>query len=130
MSATRFRLEIGGATLEGRLNTSKTAAAVAAACPIELQLSRCGDEYYGSCGVAAVAAADARDAMEVGEVAYWPPGQALCIFFGPTPASVGDEPRAASPVNPLGSIDGERSQVIAALAALPGNVAARLTLTD
>ena len=68
--------------------------------------------------------------MEVGEVAYWPPGQALCIFFGPTPASVGDEPRAASPVNPLGSIDGERSQVIAALAALPGNVAARLTLTE
>ena len=69
MSATRFRLEIGGATLEGRLNTSKTAAAVAEACPIELQLYRWGDEYYGRCGVTALAAADARDAMEVGDVA-------------------------------------------------------------
>jgi hypothetical protein len=37
--------------------------------------------------------------VEVGSVAYWPPGKALCIFFGPTPASQHGEPRAYSPVN-------------------------------
>ena len=47
---------------------------------------------------------EARELMEVGEVAIWPPGSALCIFFGPTPASTGEEPRAASKVNPIGRI--------------------------
>ena len=42
--------------------------------------------------------------MKVGELALWPPGNALCIFFGPTPASSGREPRAASPVNPIGRL--------------------------
>ena len=42
--------------------------------------------------------------MEVGELAVWPAGNALCIFFGPTPASKGNEPRAVSPVNPVGKL--------------------------
>jgi hypothetical protein len=44
--------------------------------------------------------------MEVGELAVWPAGNALCIFFGPTPASKGNEPRAVSPVNPVGKLIG------------------------
>jgi hypothetical protein len=51
-----------------------------------------------------VVSQDARDVMEVGELAVWPTGNALCIFFGPTPASKGDEPRAVSPVNPVGKL--------------------------
>ena len=42
--------------------------------------------------------------MAIGELAYWPPGNAFCIFFGPTPVSCGNEPRAANPCNPLGQI--------------------------
>jgi len=42
--------------------------------------------------------------MEIGELAVWPPGQAFCIFFGPTPLSVTDVPVAASSVNPIGKI--------------------------
>jgi hypothetical protein len=45
--------------------------------------------------------------MQIGELAYWQPGQALCLFFGPTPASQGDEPRAASPVLSLGRVQGD-----------------------
>jgi len=48
--------------------------------------------------------------MDVGELAYWPPGQAFCIFFGPTPASSDDRPQAASPANPVGRILGDASQ--------------------
>jgi hypothetical protein len=67
-------------------------------------MSRWGDEYYGDCGVSVEEGPEARELMEVGEVAIWPPGSALCIFFGPTPASTGEEPRAASKVNPIGRI--------------------------
>jgi len=49
-------------------------------------------------------ASDARADVEVGEFGYWPVGRAFCIFFGPTPASRGDKPRAASPVNPVGHL--------------------------
>jgi hypothetical protein len=45
--------------------------------------------------------------MAVGEIAYWPPGKAFCIFFGRTPASVDGAPRAASAVNPLGRLTGD-----------------------
>jgi len=48
--------------------------------------------------------------VEVGEIAFWPPGNAFCIFWGPTPASSGSQPMAASPVNVLGKIDGDATQ--------------------
>ena len=50
---------------------------------------------------------DARQDMEIGELGYWPVGRAFCIFFGPTPVSTGDKPRAYSPVNPLGIVLGD-----------------------
>jgi len=72
--------------------------------PLEFNMSRWGDEYYGDCGIKVDISHDARDVMEKGELAVWPAGNALCIFFGPTPASKGDEPRAVSPVNPIGKL--------------------------
>ena len=128
VASQTFLLEIGSVALDGRFNGSATAAAIAAACPIDLRLSRWGDEYYGDCGVTAGAEPDAREVMEIGEVAYWPPGRALCVFFGPTPASDGTEPRAASPVNPVGILSGETGALVAALSSLPGSVRARMTL--
>jgi hypothetical protein len=50
---------------------------------------------------------NADDVVEKGAIGYWPPGKAFCIFFGTTPASIGDEIRAASPVNVLGRISGD-----------------------
>jgi hypothetical protein len=49
----------------------------------------------------------ARAVVALGDLGYWPPGQAFCIFFGPTPASHGDECRPASPVNVFGHVDGD-----------------------
>ena len=99
---TAIEIAIDDLTLTAELNDSATAAELAGCLPTEVRLSRWGDEYYGGCGINAPQADDAKEAMSVGELAFWPPGRALCIFFGPTPASVGDEPRAASPVNPIG----------------------------
>ncbi len=99
-----IRITAGDVSLQAELNDSPTAAAILAALPIEAPGNCWGEEIYFSIPVHEKGAPDARAEMEVGELAYWPPGNAFCIFFGPTPASEGDQPRAASPVNPVGQI--------------------------
>jgi hypothetical protein len=105
---TAIQILVEGQVLPGELNDSETAKALLGRLPLRIRMSRWGDEYYGSIGepLDVAPAPDARDEMAVGELAYWIPGNALCIFFGPTPASEGDEPRAASAVNPLGMVTG------------------------
>lgn len=105
----RIRFAAEGKEWVGVLNDSETALALERRLPLVLRMSRWGDEYYGDIGekLKVRPARDARDDMEVGELAYWAPGNALCVFFGPTPASRGDEPRAASPVHPVGRLEGD-----------------------
>jgi hypothetical protein len=89
------------------LNESDTAERIWDALPIESAVNTWGQEIYFSVPVQCDLSLEARDRMEIGEVAYWPTGSAFCIFFGRTPASKGDEPRAASPVNPIGRCEGD-----------------------
>ena len=101
---TAITMEIGKVTLKAELNDSESAKSFLGLLPREISLSRWGDEYYGNCGIKVRESDDAREDMKVGELALWAPGNALCVFFGPTPASRGREPRAASPVNPIGRV--------------------------
>lgn len=101
---TAITIEIGKVTLKAELNDGASATSFLELLPRQVSLSRWGDEYYGNCGIKVQESPDAREDMKVGELALWPPGNALCIFFGPTPASRGREPRAASPVNPIGRL--------------------------
>ncbi len=103
----RIRIRTESVTIEGELNDGPTAKAIAAALPIEGDANRWGEEIYFVIPVRAELEPDARADVEVGELAYWPSGDALCIFFGPTPASSGPQPRAASAVNILGRVDGD-----------------------
>jgi len=105
----KIKITIENQNLLAELNDSATARKIAEALPLEFQMSCWGDEYYGGCGVQAGLENDARTLMQVGELAYWPPGSALCIFFGPTPASSGSQPEAASEVNPVGKITSDCS---------------------
>ena len=107
-----IRLRVGDLEFEAQLNESETARAIYDALPIEGEGNRWGEEYYFRIDVQQSESDDARSEMAVGELAYWPPGTAFCIFFGPTPASFGDEPRAASPVNPIGHISEDCSELI------------------
>jgi hypothetical protein len=102
----KISIEIEGQSLTAELNDSEAAKKLVGALPLRLRMSRWGDEYYGSCGLSIVLDDSAREVLEVGEIAYWPPGSALCLFFGPTPASTDGRPRAASEVVPLGRITG------------------------
>ena len=87
-----------------RLNDSATARLLLDALPIEARANVWGDEIYFSVPVHAELEADASDVVPLGSLAYWPPGNAFCIFYGATPVSLQGEPRAASPVNLLGHL--------------------------
>ncbi|MEM3692557.1 MAG: cyclophilin-like fold protein [Candidatus Bathyarchaeia archaeon] len=84
----------------------RTAEEILKALPIEGIANRWGDEIYFSIPVR-LSEENAQEIVEEGDLAYWPPGHALCIFFGPTPVSDTDKPKAASPVNVFGKIKGD-----------------------
>ncbi len=104
--ANRIRITAGPVTASATLNDSSTARAIWDALPIEVPGSTWGDEIYFGIPVQK-GEEDAKAVVEVGDLGYWPPGHAFCIFFGPTPASRGDEVRPASPVNVVGRIEGD-----------------------
>jgi len=105
--AVQIKITAGEVSVDAELNESATAEAIVEELPMKGSANRWGDEIYFAIPIDVDEAEDARTEMEVGELAYWPPGDAFCIFWGPTPASSGDEPRAASNVNPIGKIIGD-----------------------
>jgi hypothetical protein len=106
----KITISAGDASVSAELNDSSTAQQVAAALPIEGKANVWGDEIYFEIPVIAEQEADARAEVEVGELGYWPVGHAFCIFYGPTPVSTDEQPRAYSPVNILGRVMGDATQ--------------------
>ena len=102
----RIRLTAGDVATAAALNESRTADAIWQALPLESRGSTWGDEIYFSIPVT-VDPESPREVVEKGDLGYWPPGSAFCIFFGKTPASRGDEIRPASPVNVFGRVEGD-----------------------
>lgn len=105
-----LRITAGSITATAELADSPTARLLWEALPIDGKANRWGDEIYFSIPVDADEEPGARAEVEVGTIAFWPPGNAFCLFWGPTPASRGTQPVAASPVNVLGKIDGDVTQ--------------------
>ena len=103
----KIRISVQDLKVEANLNESKTAQSIWESLPIEGRANLWGEEIYFSIPVKAGSEAGARDVVTSGELGYWPPGTAFCIFFGPTPASKGDEIRAASAVNIIGKVLGD-----------------------
>jgi uncharacterized protein len=106
MTSRTIRIRAGRVSAHGELDGSRTAQAIWDTLPIEAKAQTWGDEIYFAIGVDAKPEAP-REVVESGDLGYWPPGKAFCIFFGPTPASHGDEIRPASPVNVFGRITGD-----------------------
>jgi hypothetical protein len=92
--------------MSAELNDSKTAQKIWEALPITESVNTWGDEIYFSIPVK-VGLENAKAVVSEGDLGYWSPGSAFCIFFGPTPASQGEEIRPASPVNVFGKIIGD-----------------------
>lgn len=100
------RITAGSISVLATLDGSHTAGAVWDALPLEAKIETWGDEiYFGT--LLDLAEESPRAVVEMGDLGYWPPGQAFCVFFGRTPASRGDEIRPASPVNVFGRVEGD-----------------------
>jgi len=100
----KIRILVSDLKVEAELNESKTAQSVWEALPIEAKGNLWGEEIYFAIPVKAGLEAGSREVVSAGELGYWPTGHAFCIFFGPTPASQGNEIRAASAVNIIGKV--------------------------
>ncbi len=103
----RIKITAGEVVAFATLGDGPTAQLVWEALPIEAATSTWGDEIYFGIPVHAGVEPGAKAEREVGDLAYWPPGNAFCIFFGPTPMSSGEQPVAASAVNSLGQVEGD-----------------------
>jgi hypothetical protein len=103
----RILIEAGKVVLSAELNDTETAKAVAGCLPVSGTANVWGEEIYFSIPLHLEPAKDARTEVEVGDLGFWPAGDAFCIFFGPTPVSRGKKFAAYSPVNIFGKIDGD-----------------------
>ena len=102
-----IHISVVGLSLSAELYDTPTALSIWDALPLEGAANTWGNEIYFPLALRLKQENNARAELEVGELAYWKPGQMLCIFFGPTPLSIGEKPCAASPVNVFGRITGD-----------------------
>ena len=111
--AQKINIKAGKFEFGAELNDSPTAQKIADALEIRASGNRWGGEIYFAIPVKAELEPDnSREVLQTGELGYWPTGSAFCIFWGKTPASQGDEIRAASDVNIIGKItEGELSDL-------------------
>ena len=119
----KITITAGEVSLEAELNDSPTAQQIWDALPVTGSANVWGDEIYFEIPVTAKQAPDARAEVAVGELGYWPVGRAFCIFFGPTPVSTDDRPRAYSPVNVIGRVLGDATQFRAVAGNTPVHLA-------
>ena len=96
----------GPIRLEAQLNDTFTARAIRNMLPISAAANTWGDEIYFSIPMT-LELENGQEVVEMGDLGYWPPGRAFCIFFGTTPASQGDEIRPAAAVTVIGKVQGE-----------------------
>lgn len=106
MEPGKIQITAGKVSVGASLNNSITASKVWDALPIRARVNRWGDEIYFKIPVE-MEGENPKSIVEVGELGYWPDGEAFCIFFGPTPVSKEGQIRPASPVNPIGKVRGD-----------------------
>jgi len=102
----KIRIRAGAIEAEAELNDTSTAQAIWEALPIKGRVSLWGEEIYFSIPLILELEAG-QELVSIGDLGYWPDGNAFCIFFGPTPISQGDEIRPASPVTVFGKVIGD-----------------------
>ena len=103
----KILIRAANVTAQAHLKDSPTAQKIWEILPLEARGNTWGDEIYFAIPVKAPLEKTAQDLVQVGDLGYWPTGNAFCIFFGPTPMSRGDEVRPASAVNVIGKVTGD-----------------------
>ena len=101
----KTRIKVGAIEAAAELNDTRTAQAIWETLPIKGRVNLWGDEIYFSIPLN-LELELGQELVSIGDLGYWPQGNAFCIFFGPTPISQGDEIRPASPVTVFGKVIG------------------------
>jgi len=106
----KIKITVGDLCVEGELDNTTTGQKVAEALPIRTSFSTWGDEIYFTIPVKADLDETAREEVDLGDLGYWPTGDAFCIFFGPTPMSTPGKIIPASAVNIIGRVAGDATR--------------------
>jgi len=101
-----IKITVGELEVKAWLNETNTATKLLEILPISAKVNLWGDEIYFSIPLD-TGLENEKEVVALGDIAYWPQGKAMCIFFGRTPVSEGEEIRPISPVNVIGRIEGE-----------------------
>jgi hypothetical protein len=102
-----IKITVGHIALEAELNDTPTAKKVGEILPLKASFNTWGDEIYFAIPVEAYPDQNAREEVEMGDLGFWPQGNAFCIFFGPTPMSTEGKIIPASAVNIIGRVKGD-----------------------
>ena len=102
-----IKIAVKDIVLDAELFDTATAKSIAGTLPIDAKPNEWGDEFYFEIPVRMPPDETATTKVSVGDIGYWPPGNALAVFFGPTPMSRGSEPVPASEVNIVGRVTGD-----------------------
>jgi hypothetical protein len=103
----KIKIKTEHGELEAEINENenpKTVRAIVQALPLESRANRWGDEIYFKIPVK-IGKENSQQEVEIGDLAYWVEGSCFCIFFGKTPISSNNKPKAYSPVNVFGKIN-------------------------
>ncbi len=106
----KIKIQISTLTIEAELNDSPTAKKVAEALPITASFNTWGDEIYFTIPVDADLDETAQEEVDMGDLGYWPSGNAFCIFFGQTPMSEPGRIVPAGAVNVIGRVIGDATE--------------------
>lgn len=101
----KIKIHFNSYEVEATLLDTPTGKSIYNTLPIHSTVNTWGDEIYFGVSVQANLEPGAKPETAVGDLALWPTMPAFCIFFGPTPASHDDTPRAASAVNVFGKLE-------------------------
>ena len=119
----KINITVENLSLTAELFDTPTAHKILETLPLDGSVNVWGDEIYFTIPLNLGQEPDAREDVNVGDMAYWPAGPAFCIFFGPTPVSTGSQPRAYSPVNVFGHVLGDARQ----FKTIPNGASIRIT---
>ena len=104
---SKIIIEVAKIELKAEIYETITGKKVWEILPLKSKVNTWGEEIYFSIPLTLPLEPDARANVEIGEIGYWNIGKSMCVFFGPTPASIGENPVAASPVNIFGKVEGD-----------------------
>ena len=103
----KIKFNLKGITLYGFLESSVFSQKIISNLPIKSKLQFWGDEIYFPNPIYENSFKKLVEVVNKGDIAYWPPGNAFCIFWGLTPMSTSNEIRPASPVKLIGSMESD-----------------------